>query len=98
MNYNQLYKSVIKFHIGMGAYGFTRGFRSRTENESFPRLVTERISEGLVNSLIYVSPFWNIYPMFCLFNRVEICIRGLKKEDYKIYYREPLSEYCFDTL
>lgn len=108
MNYSLLYKTITRFHIGMGVYGFTRGFRSNYDH-SISRVITqdtsqrnlllsERFLEGFINSTIYLAPVWNIYPLFCLSNRIEISIRGLKKDDYKDYYKEPFSGYCFDTL
>ena len=108
MNYNLLCKSIIRFHIGMGIYGFTRGFRTNydhslsrfiSKDESQRKLLlSERLFEGSINAMIYLAPIYNIYPLFCLSNRIEISIRGLKKDDYINYYREPFSGYCFDTL
>lgn len=108
MSYTLFYKALTRFHIGMGIYGFTRGFRSDYEN-SFSRFITrdksqrklllsERVFDGVANSMIYVAPLWNIYFLYCLLYRVEISIRGLKKDDYYYYYKEPVSGYCFDTL
>ena len=108
MNYNLLCKAIIRFHIGMGIYGFTRGFRTNydhslsrfiSKDESQRKLLlSERLFEGSINAMIYLAPIYNIYPLFCLSNRVEISIRGLKKDDYIDYYKEPFSGYCFDTL
>lgn len=101
-------KAFWTFNFTFGAYGFTRGFRTNND-QSFIRSITqdtsqrkmllsERVFEGSINSIIYFSPFWNLYPLYRLFNRLEISIRGLNKDDYISYYKEPLSGYCFDTL
>lgn len=103
MNYSLIEKCFFTFHVGMGIYGFTRGFRSNREhykdfNINRKLLLSERFVEGFMNASYYVVPFFNLFPLYRLVNRVEISIRGLKKEDYKNYYKEPLSGYCFDTL
>jgi hypothetical protein len=98
---SQLYKGISMGFIGMGTYGFTRGFRSEYYNIDKSKrnmLFAERVKEGLVNSAFYVMPVWNIYPLYCLLNRIEIDTRGLNKHDYIDYYKEPLSGHCLDTL
>jgi len=117
MNYPLFEKCLFRFHVGMGIYGFTRGFRT-TEERSFSSLMrdnrnfsilininnnrklvlSERFFEGFMNACYYSVPFFNLFPLYSLVNRFEISIRGLKKEEYKNYYKEPLSGYCFDTL
>jgi len=94
-------KAFLTFQIGMGTYGFTRGFRSEYYNKDSSKrnmLFTERLKEGVVNSIFYMTPMTNLYPFYCLLNRIEISIRGLNKDDYIDYYKEPLSGYCLHTL
>lgn len=92
------YKNFWRFHIGMGIYGFTRGFRSEYEKSPRKILFSERIVGSVANSCMYFTPIWNLHHLYRLFNRVEILIRGLDKEEYKINYEEPFSGNCFHTL
>lgn len=91
-------KSFWTFNISMGIYGFTRGLRSKYDTSPRKVLLSERLLGSLANSVIYFAPFWNLSYLYRLFNRIEIRLRGLNKEDYKKNYEEPFSGYCFHTL
>ena len=91
-------KSFWAFNFTLGAYGFTRGLRSNYDTSPRKLLVSERLSGSIVNSCMYFAPFFNVYHIYRLFNRIEIRARGLNKEDYKDQYLEPFSGYCFHTL
>lgn len=95
---SQITKAFWRFNIGMGIYGFTRGFRSDFERSPRKLLFTERLLGSLANSTIYFLPVYNIYQLYRIINRLEIYSRGLNKEEYKSAYEEPFSGICKDTL
>lgn len=60
--------------------------------EAFARATTGLHSWSLIEyseeSLYYLAPIMNLYPIWCLINRVEIKLRGLERESFKDYYTE----------
>lgn len=94
-----------KFTLGMGVYGFTRGYRSENlyyknfgfENNNNKRLTTEKISAGAVNTIIYLAPIFNLLQGYKLIKRMEISYRNKTKTDYPEAYEE-LVGYCPDTI
>lgn len=95
---NLLHKYMM-FCIGVGVYGFTRGYRSdrkfNNSSESNKRLIGDKISNGLENGLIYtVIPF-----PFCLrlINRIDIKLSNVDKKEYDTSYAE-VTGYCMDTI
>ena len=86
--FDTLYKN---FSLGMALYGFSRGFRSNYKNEKRKILTSERIINSCINSSIYVLPFFNLYQLYKLFNRIEVDARQLDKESYKELYQEPFD-------
>lgn len=98
MTYPYLNNAFWTFHIGMGLYGFTRGLRSKYDTTPRKLLLSDRLIGSIANSIMYFAPGWNLYYLSRLFNRIEIRLRGLNKEDYKTNYEEPFSGHCFHTL
>jgi len=84
------------FCVGMGIYGYTRGFRSEYKNNS-KKLITEKLSGGLFNALFYAAPIVNLWPTLRLIDRLEIEYKNLDKTKYKGAYQELVGQ-CNDTL
>jgi hypothetical protein len=96
---DKFYKAYVRFHIGMGIYGFTRGLRiTDYKYKQRPPLLTERIGSSLINSVFYAIPIYSFYHFFRFINRLEIHSRDLKKEDYKSSFEEPVNGICNDIL
>jgi hypothetical protein len=84
------------FCVGMGVYGFTRGYRAQISG-SKENLTSDKITNATFNSLFYTLPIANIGPTLRLINRLEIEHKQLDKNDYKDNYREIVGE-CHDTI
>ena len=104
----------IRFSTGMALYGFTRGYRaeykkpnmllssassaSLTPSTSCPRLLSHRVTMGMINGFIYSLPGWNIVYLSQLTNRVEIEWMGLSPADYPDAYHEGGNVWCLDVI
>jgi hypothetical protein len=89
----------MRYSIGMGLYGFTRGIRSEPPQKGVPPiLLTDRVVFGLVNGGVYYLPGWNVFHTLLLANRLEIRMRGRNPADYPIAYYEFLTRRCLDTV
>lgn len=75
------------FCVGMGGYGFTRGYRAKVINDK-EGLTSDKITNATFNALFYAAPIANIGPTIRLINRLEIEHKGLNMNDYKDNYRE----------
>jgi hypothetical protein len=84
------------FCIGMGLYGFTRGYRSFNSKDK-ERLTSDKITNAIFNALFYAAPIANIGPTIRLINRLEIEHKGLNMNDYKDNYREFVGD-CEETI
>lgn len=84
------------FCVGMGVYGFSRGYRSRVINEK-ERLISDKLTNAAFNGLFYAAPIANIGPTLRLINRLEIEHKGLNMNDYKDNYREFVGD-CEETI
>ena len=95
----------------MALYGFTRGYRaeynkpnvllssgSLASPTSCPRLLSHRLTAGMVNGFIYGLPGWNIIYLSQLTNRLEIEWRGLSPADYPEAYHEEGGGWCLDVI
>ena len=82
-----------------GGYGFTRGFRSADDlySERRPRLLLEKVSAGLLNGALYSLPGVNLYFVYSMLNRFQICTQGLDKTKYKLYFAESMG-FCYDCF
>ena len=99
---------LIGFNMGMGVYGFTRGYRSKpysqymykTEKDKLEkeRLITTKVINGLGNGIMYSLPIWNIPMVLNLCERIEIEMKGYNKEEYVKSYLEWFDGKCDDTL
>lgn len=76
-------KVYFGFSIGMGMYGFSRGYRCK-EN----KLYSDKIVCGTLNSIFYSAPIINIFPLYRLINRIEVEKRQLDKNKYLDIYKE----------
>lgn len=90
---NYFLKTFFALNTGMGIYGFTRGYRSRSkfdngDDNGDMNLMTYKMMYGMVNSILYMIPPWNIYYFTKLVNRIEIQKRGLDKTMYENEYNE----------
>lgn len=84
------------FCVGMGMYGFSRGFRAQY-NQDKERLTSDKITNAAFNGLFYAAPIANIGPTIRLINRLEIEYKGLNASDYKDNYREFVGD-CEETI
>lgn len=104
---NQL---IFRTHLLIGLYGFTRGFRSIPYEVKYDTttgkrvtiynnnvLLTQKITNGIMNGFMYCMPIWNIPMVMNGMNRVEIKARGLELNNYLSSYQE-WSGMCYDTL
>ena len=82
----------------MWVYGFTRGLRSNFNNTTRKPTISQRFFGSLANATMYFIPIFNISHIYRLLNRIEIHLRGLKKEHYKADYQEPFCGICKHTL
>lgn len=89
-------KTYATFCVGMGIYGFTRGYRSNIYKDR-ESLTAEKYVSGLVNGICYAAPILNIGPTFRLLNRLEIETKNLNKEQHKSNYEEFMG-ICNDTI
>ena len=102
MNYVRLEKVLVRTHLFIGLYGFTRGYRSIPYEVKYDTtgqrvLLTQKISNGLMNGLIYCTPILNIPMVMSCINRIEIKARGLEPNKYVSSYQE-WTGMCYDTL
>lgn len=97
---NQLRKRFniigINLYFSFGIYGFSRGFRSNDDYNS-NRFFTEKLFLGTLNSIIYLTPPYNIYYLAKVLNRLEIQKKSLNKSDYKDQYIEFFGGKCDST-
>ena len=91
----------IRYMIGMGLYGFTRGYRANYLWDSSTKqfvphnfLIGDRVCHGLIGTAVYANPSTMPWVFVPLLNRVEIHLRGWKPEDYPAEYRECGASYC----
>ena len=107
---NKLRNSFYTLYFSFGIYGFSRGFRSNYDYNSFTkgsgnkeyeynsnRFFTEKLFLGTLNAIIYVTPPYNIYYLAKLLNRLEIQRKSLNKSDYKDQYIELFGGKCDST-
>ena len=90
-----------RYAVGMGLYGFTRGYRAThhldtTSRQFVPHsyLIGDRVSQGAITAFFYAMPYTLPWTFVNLVNRVEIHLRGWKPEDYPEVYRETPRGYC----
>lgn len=89
MSFGKIYTG---FTTGMGIYGFSRGYRAR-DNE----MVSDKLVSGTFNTLLYVTPVVNIWPLVRLTDRITIQSKGLDKNKYRDAYFE-LTGICWQTI
>jgi hypothetical protein len=109
MDYVRLQKIIFRTHLLIGLYGFTRGYRSIPYEVKYDTtgkrvtvynnnvLVTQKITNGVMNGFMYCMPMWNIPMVMNGMNRVEIKVRGLEADKYLSSYQE-WSGMCYTTL
>lgn len=98
LNKGYLFKSFWVVNTSLGAYGFSRGYRSGSKYEpNHERLTSHKILDGTINSIFYMIPPWNLYYVTKLLNRMEIEYKNLDKSLYKSAY-EDLTGTCEDTF
>lgn len=92
---------LLRYSVGAGLYGFTRGFRSTYQYDKSAKQYTphqyltgDRITMGLVMTFMYANP--GLAPLYILrlANRIEIGMRGWRAEDYPEEYRDGFGTYC----
>ena len=88
---------IFKLHVGMGMYGFTRGYRSQNKSNTPELLICEKLTNGILNGYMYCLPFYNIKWVHNLLNRVEVKYRNLDKKVYEKNYEETCG-ICDDTI
>lgn len=94
-----------RYAMGMGLYGFTRGYRATHQWDSSTRqfvphsyLIGDRIAQGSLTALFYAVPYTAPWTILNLVNRTEIYLRGWKPTDYPDVYRETGTGYCPTVL
>jgi hypothetical protein len=88
------FRTLVGSSSVMGAYGFSRGYRS---NDGSPTLTMDRINNGFLNGVLYCTPVFNVVHLSRLLNRLEVDYLGLDPNLYKSQYREVTGE-CMDTF
>lgn len=91
----------VRYMIGMGLYGFTRGYRATQQwdpstKQFLPHsyLIGDRICHGIATACFYAIPTTMPWTLTNLVNRVEIHLREWKPEDYPEIYNETRNGYC----
>ena len=84
------------FCVGMGAYGFSRGYRAYSGKED-TNLTSNKVVHGIINGMTYGAPVLNMWPTFRLLNRLEIECRKLNKDNYQSNYEECIGV-CKETI
>jgi hypothetical protein len=84
------------FCVGMGTYGFTRGYRAYSGTED-TNLTCDKVLQGVINGMAYGAPILNMWPTFRLLNRLEIECRSLNKDNYQSNYEEFIGV-CKETI
>jgi hypothetical protein len=111
MSVSRLERILFRFHGAMAVYGFTRGYRSIPDSTNYGEkskvtelnkevirpLFSSKITNGLMNGLLYGVFFLNIPMTMNLMNRIEIKVCGLDKEKYSKSYEEWTGT-CYDTI
>lgn len=92
---------IARYAMGMGLYGFTRGYRSThhwdaTSHRFVPHnyLIGDRVGHGIVTAFFYAMPYTMPWSFGNLVNRVEIHLREWKPEDFPETYREFGMSHC----
>lgn len=93
----QVSSVIFKIHIGMGIYGFTRGYRAEDKLNTPERLIGEKLLNGIMNGYMYCLPVYNVKWIHNLLNRVEVKYRNLDKKVYEKNYEESCG-ICDDTI
>lgn len=96
LNMGFLTKLYGTFCVGMGVYGFTRGYRSYTCKED-NNLISTKVVQGVINGVMYGTPIFNIWPTLRLLNRLEVKYKNLNKDNYKSNYEESFGV-CKETI
>lgn len=93
------YRYYVRYSIGMGLYGITRGYRSEPKQQGVsPPLLADRVVLSIANGFVYSLPGWNVVHMLKLVNRMEIRMRGWNPADYPLSYEECMMAHCSDTI
>lgn len=85
----------LKFCTGMGAYGFSRSWRSESKSD---KLHVDKIIESTFNGIAYGIPGpYQIYGVYSLFKRLEIYLTNKNNKEYKDAFEE-IGGRCYSTL
>lgn len=88
---------IFKLHVGMGIYGFTRGYRSYNKSNTRENLIGEKLFNGALNGYMYCIPIYNFRWIYSSVNRLEVKYRNLDKNIYEENYKE-MTGICDDII
>lgn len=89
------FKSYAFFSLGMGSYGFYRGYQSTHENSH--KFYFDKLTEGFINGTMYIIPPIQFFALRRLLNRVEIQYHNFDPQQHKEEYRE-FGGFHFKTI